>query len=290
MPEAPSRPSEPAVGRSARARPSGTWDPDQYLRYAGNRARPFEDLLARIPDPVRPRPRISDLGCGPGNTTATLLDRWPAARITGVDNSPEMLKAAAQFAGPAPGDRGSLDFELADAADWRPAEAHDLILSNAALQWIPGHTDLFPAWIDALVPGGTLGFQVPCNFTAPHHVFLRRLAGHPRWGGALDGIADSYIHVLEPGRYLERLAALGCTVDAWETTYVHVLPGEDAVLGWVKGTALRPVLTVLDDPALQQEFLDAYGALLREAYPAGPAGTLFHFRRVFAVARKNAAG
>ncbi|MFE6285891.1 trans-aconitate 2-methyltransferase [Streptomyces sp. NPDC057877] len=253
------------------------WDPAQYLRHADHRARPFLDLLARVPgDPVR----IADLGCGPGNVTALLADRWPTARITGYDNSPEMLAKARA-------DHPRLAFEAADARTWAPAPgSHDLIISNATLQWVPGHADRFPDWIAALAPGGTLAFQVPGNFDAPSHRLMRDLAESPRWRDRLAATLRHDDAVLTPEAYLSRLTSLGCTVDAWETTYIHLLTGQDPVLDWVKGTGLRPVLTALrDDPQARDAFLGEYRAALREAYPSGPYGTPFPFRRVFAVAR-----
>ncbi|MFF0203572.1 trans-aconitate 2-methyltransferase [Streptomyces sp. NPDC005017] len=262
-----------------------TWNPVQYLRHAGPRARPFTDLLARVPAlPAEDRPRIADLGCGPGNVTALLAERWPGARITGYDNSPEMLdKAHTDHEGPTPGG-GHLGFTHADVRTWSPAEPHDLIISNATLQWIPGHTERFADWIAALNPGGTLAFQVPGNFDAPSHRLMRDLA-------ARHGVTDALRHddaVLTPAAYLRHLTALGCEADTWETTYIHLLKGEDPVLDWVKGTGLRPVLTALADrPEAHDAFLRAYRQALREAYPATEHGTPFPFRRVFAVARKG---
>ncbi|MFC8124546.1 trans-aconitate 2-methyltransferase [Streptomyces sp. NPDC057302] len=270
--------------------PSPTWDPGQYLRHSGHRARPFVDLLARVPElPAtgeRP-PRIADLGCGPGNVTRLLAERWPTAHVTGYDNSREMLDRAESLAGPT-GQGGRLDFAAADAADWAPAEgAYDLILSNATLQWVPGHPDSFPAWIAALAPGGTFAFQVPGNFDAPSHVLMRELSESERWRERLGGRLRHADAVLSPTAYLERLVALGCEVDAWETTYLHLLEGQDPVLDWVKGTGLRPVLTALaDDAEAREAFLAEYRELLRKAYPAGAGGTVFPFRRVFAVARR----
>ncbi|MFJ9347801.1 trans-aconitate 2-methyltransferase [Streptomyces sp. NPDC101237] len=264
------------------------WDPAQYLRHAGHRARPFTDLLARIPGLPGDAPAVADLGCGPGNMTALLAERWPAARVTGYDNSPEMLdKAIVEHQGPTAGG-GSLDFAPADVRTWTPERPYDLIVSNATLQWVPGHADRFAAWIAGLAPGGTFAFQVPGNFTAPSHRLMRTLAESPRWRGRL---ADALRHddaVLTPEAYLERLTGLGCAADVWETTYVHLLTGEDPVLDWVKGTGLRPVLTALaDDPRARDAFLAEYRAALREAYPAGPHGTPFPFRRIFAVARRE---
>ncbi|EYT79313.1 trans-aconitate methyltransferase [Streptomyces sp. Tu 6176] len=267
---------------------SPTWDPAQYLRHAGHRARPFTDLLARIPELPSDPPRIADLGCGPGNVTVLLAGRWPTARITGYDNSPEMLdRATVEHAGPTPGG-GRLDFVPADARTWTPGEPCDLIVSNATLQWVPGHTARFADWIAALRPGGTFAFQVPGNFSAPSHRLMRALAHSARWRGRLGDVLRHDDAVDTPGAYLERLSGLGCAADVWETTYLHLLPGEDPVLDWVKGTGLRPVLTALaDDPEAREAFLAEYRAALREAYPAGPHGTPFPFRRVFAVAVKE---
>jgi trans-aconitate 2-methyltransferase len=266
-----------------------TWDPAQYLRHAGHRARPFADLLARVPDLPGEPPRIADLGCGPGNVTAVLAERWPTALITGYDNSPEMLdKALVDHEGPTPGG-GRLDFSYADARTWVPPQPYGLIISNATLQWVPGHAERFGEWISGLVPGGVFAFQVPGNFGAPSHQLMRELAHSARWK---DRLADTLRHddaVLAPEVYLEKLADLGCAADVWETTYVHLLEGEDPVLDWVKGTGLRPVLTALaDDPGAREEFLAEYRTAVREAYPSGAHGTPFPFRRIFAVARKEA--
>ncbi|MER7733233.1 trans-aconitate 2-methyltransferase [Streptomyces erythrochromogenes] len=266
-----------------------TWDPQQYLRHAGHRTRPFLDLLTRIPElPNRPA-RIADLGCGPGNVTELLTTRWPEAAITGFDLSPEMLRRATeQYAGPTAGG-GSLDFRHGDIAGWLPEEPYDLIVSNAALQWVPGHPGSFGAWINGLRPGGTFAFQIPGNFTAPSHALLAELCDTPRWRSRLAGHGARYIHLLEPAEYLARFTALGCEADVWETTYHQLLQGPDPVLDWVKGTALRPVLTALgDDREAVDAFLAEYRDRLRTAYPSGPRGTVFPFRRIFAVARKEA--
>ncbi|MCF3105559.1 trans-aconitate 2-methyltransferase [Streptomyces roseoverticillatus] len=254
------------------------WDPEQYLRHSGPRSRPFSDLLARVP--VRDPARIVDLGCGPGNVTALLAERWPEARITGLDNSEEMLRdARARVRG--------VSFAYADLREWAPEETYDLIISSATFQWVRGHAELFPAWMEGLAPGGAFAFTVPGNFDAPSHVLLHELCGSPAWRDRLGGLYRPG-YVLPPAEYLERLAGLGLTVDAWETTYVHVLEGEDAVLDWTKGTTLRPVLTALrDDAEARSRFLSEYGAILRGAYPRGPQGTVFPFRRVFVVAQRG---
>jgi trans-aconitate 2-methyltransferase len=256
-----------------------SWDPKQYGRYADERARPFVELLARVdiaPD------RVVDLGCGPGDQTATLLDRWPAARITGIDSSPEMIDAARERAVP-----GKLDFAVGDIRSWVADEPVDLVVANAALHWVPGHVDLLAALAAALNPGGMLAFQVPDNFTEPSHTLLRDLRQSDRWRAQLGEGADRGAGVERPERYLRALVDAGLDPDVWQTEYLHVLPGEDAVLEWVKGTALRPVLTALTDDADRDEFLASYAAALRAVYPQQDFGTVFPFRRTFAVGRKR---
>lgn len=252
------------------------WDPRQYGVFRDERSRPFFELVGRVRavDPAR----VVDLGCGSGELTATLADRWPAARVEGVDASPEMIKVAERHAVP------GLRFSVGDLADWRPGVPVDVIVSNAALQWVPTHRELLPRWVEALNPGGWLAFQVPGNFDAPSHTILRELCESPRWRGVLASVLRWH-PVATPADYLDQLARPGCRVDAWETTYMQVMPGDDPVFEWVKGTALRPVLSVLD-AAAATDFLAEYAVRLREAYPRMPYGTLFPFRRIFVVARR----
>jgi trans-aconitate 2-methyltransferase len=256
------------------------WDPGQYQRFADQRSRPFFDLVARIgaADPGY----VADLGCGPGNLTAALAERWPRAEITGVDNSPEMIEAASAAAGVAP---GRLSFVLADVRGWQPPRAPDVLVSNAVLQWVPDHLDVLTRWAGMLRPGGWLAFQVPGNFDQPSHVILRELAESPRWRARLAGVSLNR-QAASPEEYLDLLARAGCEVDAWETTYLHVLSGDDPVLEWYRGTGLRPVLARLDQ-AEAAGFLAEYGSRARAAYPPAPYGTLLPFRRVFAVARRT---
>jgi TatD DNase family protein len=192
-----------------------SWDPDQYLRYGDERARPFAELIARV-GAVDPR-RVVDLGCGPGNATASLLQRWPNAMITGVDSSPAMIAEAGQRAIP-----GRLCFEAGDVRTWRTPEPVDVIVSNATFQWVPGHVALFPQLLDQLRPRGWFALQVPGNFGAPSHVLLREVGRSPRWRDRLGALLRDDA-VCEPGEYQAALAGLGCETDVWETTYLHVL-------------------------------------------------------------------
>ncbi len=260
------------------------WDPRQYLLYADERGRPFVDLVARVraADPSY----VVDLGCGPGPLTETLALRWPDADIEGVDSSPEMIERAnARLAeDPVPG--GRLTFTLGDARDWKPARPVDVLITNATLQWVPGHLDLLPTLVDQLSPGGWLALQVPGNFGSPSHQILFELAAEEPWKGHLAASVSQRPSAPGPQTYVDVLSAAGCRVDAWETTYLHVLDGDDPVFEWVKGTGARPLLQALPDevrPAFEAE----YRARLREAYPRRPYGTVLPFRRVFAVAQKQ---
>ncbi|MGY1751973.1 trans-aconitate 2-methyltransferase [Blastococcus sp. SYSU D01042] len=256
----------------------GAWDPAGYLRFAGERARPFVDLVARLDVPAPAA--VVDLGCGEGSTTAMLADRWPSAHVVGVDSSASMLAAA-----PA---RPGLDFRLGDLRDWRPDGPVDVLVSNAALHWVPEHDRLLARWAGDLSPGGALAVQVPGNWRAPTHARLAELCRSPRWAGRLADAAPSPDAVLEPAGYLDVLTGAGLVADVWETTYLHVLEGADPVLGWVRSTVLRPVLARLDEDDAAA-FTAEYVAALRAAYPRRADGrTVLPFRRVFAVGTRPA--
>jgi trans-aconitate 2-methyltransferase len=257
------------------------WDPTTYLSYADERGRPFGDLLARVRAET-PR-AVVDLGCGPGTLTATLASRWPRARLTGVDSSPEMIARARSLGAPA-------TFVEADVRSWHPDADTDVVTCNATLQWVHGHEALLTRWIGELPAGAWLAFQVPGNFDAPSHQALRRLAADPRWQASLANLLRSGRPVLDPAGYATLLHASGCDVDAWETTYVHVLPVVDddhPVLRWMEGTALRPVRAALDDETWAG-FRAQLGGQLAAEYPVTGGRALFPFRRVFVVARAPA--
>ena len=272
------------------------WDATLYLRFGGERARPFFDLLARVgaelPD------YVVDMGCGPGHLTALLAERWPSAAVCGIDSSPQMIEAAQRLvpeharrsqASPAPGTTMTshapgLSFEPDDVRHWEPQSLPDVIVSNAVLQWGPGHRELLVRWAGWLADDGWLAFAVPGNFDQPSHAILREMVASARWRPLLRDVELSR-QTADPADYAELLSGAGCEVDAWETTYVHILHGEDPVLEWYKGTGLRPVLAELDEDRAA-DFLAEYGEQVREAYPPSSFGTVFPFRRVFTVAHR----
>ena len=251
------------------------WNPAVYLAYADHRARPFYDLLARVGAPA-PR-RIADLGCGPGNLTADLATRWPEAVIEAWDSSAEMVAAARE--------RG-VDARVGDVRDWAPASDTDVVISNATLHWVPEHPDLLVRWAAQLGAGAWIAVQVPGNFDAPSHTAVQELAHRPQWAELLRHLPfDAPEVVRTPVGYAGLLSDAGCAVDAWETTYVHDLTGEDPVLEWIHGTALRPVRSRLSDEQWQR-FRDELAPVLAAAYPRRADGTTFFlFRRIFVVAR-----
>ena len=251
-----------------------TWDPDRYLTYADERGRPFVDLITHI-DAADPA-TVVDLGCGPGNLTALLAERWSGATVTGVDSSPEMIAEA----------EASIDgvtFQVGDVRDW--VGPVDVLVSNATLQWLPEHLELLPRLVAQVRPGGWFAFQVPGNFDEPSHTIRTALAAEEPYAAHTQGAAvpSSY----DAATYLRALWGLGCQVDAWETTYLHVLHGEDPVFTWVSGTGARPTLQALPDD-LRPGFEAEFRRRLREAYPDDDHGVVLPFRRIFVVARKAA--
>ncbi|WP_406043569.1 trans-aconitate 2-methyltransferase [Micromonospora sp. NBC_00898] len=257
------------------------WDPTTYLRYGDERSRPFHDLVARIPA-HRPR-AVVDLGCGPGTLTATLAQRWPESRIAGLDSSAEMIDRAGTLDTP-------VSFAVGDVRDWRPGPDVDVVVSNAVLQWVPGHRELLTRWARELPARAWLAVQVPGNFDAPSHRALREVAGRDRWRAELGPLLRE-APVGDPVDYAALLVDAGCAVDAWETTYMHLLPAaadaDHPVLAWMEGTALRPVRAALD-AAGWADFRTELRVRLTEAYPVRQGQVYFPFRRIFVVARTGA--
>jgi len=254
------------------------WSAAQYGKFEVERSRPAVDLLARVA--TEGVTSVVDLGCGPGNSTELLADRFPLAGIVGLDLSEDML-AAARARLPA------ADFRRQDIAAWQPAAPVDVIFANASLQWVPDHETLFPALLAGLAPGGTLAVQMPDNLDEPTHRLMREIATDGPWSGRMTDVAAGRAARHDPAWYYELLGGHGAhAIDVWRTTYYHPLAGAAAVVEWLKGTGLRPYLARLS-PEETGDFLDRYGAAIGEAYPALAGGTVFlPFPRLFLVATR----
>lgn len=255
------------------------WDAEEYLRFADYRERPFHELLSRV-GAESPR-RVVDVGCGPGTLTPSLNRRWPWAAVEAFDSAPEMVRSARE--------RG-IDAYLGDVEDWVPGVDVDVVLANAVLQWVPNHLEVLTRWVQTLGAGSWLAVQVPGNFGEPSHVLTRELAAEPRWRATLGGLLRGPDAVCEPQQYAEHLVGLGCSADVWESSYVQRLAGQDPVLRWITGTALRPVRAALTD-ADWDRFLTELAPRLRAAYPESvltsepDGGAWMCFRRIFMVAQ-----
>jgi trans-aconitate 2-methyltransferase len=259
---------------------STRWDPQQYLKFSDHRLRPALELLDRVP--LTAPALVYDLGCGTGEAARAMAERWPSAAVYGVDNSKEMLaRAGAQ--------PSRVEWIEGDVRSWSPRAAPDLIYSNATLHWIDDHRTLFSRLLAYLAPGGCLAVQMPQSWDAPSHLLMRETLANGGVDGASLGAERlrqeaSRKWVLEPETYYDLLAGSAATLDIWSTEYLQVLEGEDAVLEWVKGTGLRPILDGLADGE-REVFLGEYARRLRIAYPMRKDGTtLFPFRRLFIVA------
>ncbi len=255
-----------------------TWNPSQYLHFGEYRLRPAVDLLARV---ALDAPRaVYDLGCGPGNATRLLKQRWPDATITGVDGSAEMLAQARAS------DR-EITWQQADLDGWRPDAPADLLFSNATLHWLDHHERVFPNLMTCLNKGGVLAVQMPDNFAAPTHTLIADIVRDGTWRERLQPAVRPH-PVLEPTAYHDILAPHAERLDIWQTIYLHVLEGEDPVVEWTKGSVLRPVLDRLQGEAETTAFLTAYREGIRRAYPRRSDGkTFLPFRRLFIIAVRS---
>ncbi|HEY1886106.1 MAG TPA: trans-aconitate 2-methyltransferase [Roseiarcus sp.] len=254
-----------------------TWSAAQYLKFEHERTRPVRDLLARIP--LAQVETAADIGCGPANSTEVLRERYPSARIIGLDSSADMIQAARERL-------PDTTFEVADIREWRPKEPLDVILANAVFQWIPDHETLFPALIAKLKPGGALAAQMPDNLEQPSHRLMGEVASDGPWAAKLKDAAAARTERHLADWYFRLARPHAPYVDIWRTTYFHPLAGAGAIVEWLKGTGLRPFLDPLDESE-RQAFLARYEGRIAKAYPAEPDGTvLLPFPRLFVVAAR----
>jgi trans-aconitate 2-methyltransferase len=255
------------------------WSAKQYVKFEDERTRPARDLLNAVP--TREPRRVVDLGCGPGNTTELLLERFPKAEIVGIDSSPDMItNARARLR--------SIAFEVADLTTWRPDPAApvDIIYSNAVFQWIGGHETILPRLAGLLPEGGSLAIQMPDNLDEPSHAGMREAGRNGPWAARIKAAEGSRTALGSPAWYYALLKPHASRVDIWRTVYNHPLDGVEGIVEWFKGSGLRPFLNALE-PAERDDYLAAYRAAIAPHYPAAPDGkVLLAFPRLFIVATR----
>lgn len=255
-----------------------TWSPSQYLKFEDHRTRPAIDLLGRV-NLAGDDLKITDIGCGPGNSTEILISRFGAGRVIGMDSSSSMVEAARKRLPDVP-------FKVADIGSWQPPQRQDLLFANAVLQWLPDHQTLLPRLMDALSDGGTLAVQMPDNLNEPTHVSMRTAASDPRWSDKLKEANGERTTILSPTDYWAVLKPHASNLDIWRTTYLHPLKGLEGIVVWFKGTGLLPYLNRLEEGD-RSRYLETYIALLAEHYPVMDDGTvLLPFPRLFIVATR----
>jgi trans-aconitate 2-methyltransferase len=257
------------------------WNPALYRRFEDERTRPAQELLARVP--LAAAGRVIDLGCGPGNSTELLVQRFPQAQVIGIDNSEAMLGSARERL---PAAR----FAFGDIATWAPdssAGAPDLIYANAALQWVPDHETLIPRLFAALAPGGVLAIQMPDNRQEPTHRLMRAVAAEAPWKEPIGDADKLRTELLGIGGYYDLLARDAANVDVWHTIYQHRMTSAAAIVEWVRSTGLKPFVDPLSD-ALRTSYLAEYERRVDAAYPVRADGQrLLAFPRMFIVAQRK---
>ena len=254
-----------------------TWNPSQYLRFGNERLQPVIDLIGRIP--LESPQVIYDLGCGTGSGTVILKERWPGAIVTGVDASESMLERTRAL-------EADVSWQLSDLTTWEPAAPANLLFSNAVFHWLDDHQSLFPKLVSKLAPGGILAVQMPHNWRAPTHRLIADVVRAGPWRTQLEPQIREF-PVLEGQEYYDLLSSQASSIDMWETTYYHILDGQDPVVEWTKGSILKPLLDLLEGPEAE-DFLKMYRSKIAQAYPQrGDGKTVLQFRRLFFMATKS---
>ena len=254
-----------------------SWDSVQYLKFADERTQPSRDLASKII--VTPQ-SVMDLGCGPGNSTHVLAQRWPAAAITGLDNSPDMIETARE-AGP------QIRWLVEDIQTWaeKSGDEFDVVFSNAALQWVPDHLALLPKLMQRATPGGAFAMQIPGNYEGQVHRAMRELAAAPSWRKWFPAGKAREWQAHDLDFYYDVLAPHATRLDLWATEYLHVLSNAQAIVEWYRGTGMRPYLQAIGEESERQRFMAEYLEKIRPSYPPQNDGhVLFPFRRIFAIA------
>ena len=260
---------------TAARRGAKDWSADQYVKFEDERTRPARDLLAQVPR--RDFGKIVDIGCGPGNSTELLVERFHNAEIIGFDSSPDMLRQARERL---PDRR----FVEADVSTWQPEAGTDLLFANAVFQWVPDRERILRRLTEALPQGGVLAVQMPDNLNEPSHRLMAEVAAAGPWANKLRRASEARAPLPTPQGYYELLKPVARRLDIWHTIYNHPLDGATAIVEWVKGTGLKPYIDPLEGSE-RDDYLAAYTARIAEAYPVSPDGkALLRFPRIFILA------
>jgi trans-aconitate 2-methyltransferase len=257
------------------------WSAAQYLKFEDERTRPSRDLLAQVPLDA-PR-RVVDLGCGPGNSTELLIERFPDAEVIGIDSSPDMLRQARQRL-------PRHKFIEADLSTWTPEPGTDLLFGNAVFHWVPDHPTVLRRLLHALGPGGVLAVQMPDNANQPAVAATEKLVASGPWASALAQVKGRSKRLLRPEEYYDLFRPICCHIDIWHTHYNHLMASHADVAEWFKGSGLRPLLAALDAP-MREAFLSKYAEEVTRAYPPRCDGkVMLRFPRLFIVAVRGEEG
>ena len=251
------------------------WSARQYLKFEDERTRPPRDLLAQVPLDY-PR-RVVDLGCGPGNSTELLIERFPDAEVIGVDSSPDMLRQARERL-------PRCSFVEGDLSTWMPEQGTDLLFGNAVFQWVPDHPKVLARLLQSLPPGGVLAVQMPDNTNEPALMLMEKVAASGPWTAAIAQANAARNDLPQPADYYDLLRPLCSHIDIWHTHYNHIIESHTGVVEWFKGSGLRPFLAPLD-AAMRETFIANYTDEIRHAYPARSDGrVMLKFPRLFILA------
>lgn len=253
------------------------WNVNLYKQFGNERTQPAIDLISRIN--ITNPSKIIDLGCGPGNSAECLRRRWPEATVTGLDSSPEMINACRK-------DYPDQEWILADAANWQPPSACEIVFSNAVFQWMPQHDRLLKRLFAYVAPGGALAFQIPARIYSPLQQLIIEVANEAEWMHLMEGPKNTFT-IESPAYYYDALAGTASKLDIWKTEYCHVMESTQAIISWISSTGLRPFLEVLESGIQKQRFVKVLGERVAATYlPQANGKVLFPFRRLFVVAYK----
>ncbi len=261
------------------------WDAAQYLKFESERTQPSVDLTARLL--LKNPKRILDIGCGPGNSTRLLKNKYPDAAVLGIDKSPEMIETARR-------NHPDIEFEVRDAGNdlKEIGGGFDIVFSNAAIQWIPNHEKLIPEMMNLLNPCGFLAVQTPMNQNATVNEIIKDLRSKTEWQNKFT--FSRVFYNLTPNQYYDILSKISSDFTIWETIYYHKMDSQEDILEWYRGTGLRPYLEQLTDEeseAFEKEIrtlLDTEYLNKNGDYSKQSDGTiLMKFPRLFFTAQKR---